>query len=215
MSILGILQTALDAILPRRERRKRTETRTLLDIPIFPLTTTLLDTEILTVMDYRERAVEDLIRSLKYDHSGHAAKLCANIIEDYLREEIASVRVFSSRRIILVPVPLHSDRARERGFNQIEAVLRHLPAEFHDRRLSSVAPLLKRVRATKQQTNLSRKERLQNVAGAFELLDPKSFQDAHVFLIDDVATTGATLVEASRPFTAHAIPITLLALGRA
>lgn len=215
MGPFKILNAVLDAILPRRERRRRTELRTLSDIPLSPATHELLGTEILTVMDYRERAVEDLIRSLKYDHSGHAAKLCASVLEDFLREEIASLRAFSPRRIILVPVPLHKDRARERGFNQIEIVLKHLPSEFRDGHVSSVVPALTRTRATKQQTLLSRKERLQNVEGAFELTESEFLKDAHVFLIDDVTTTGATLVEAGKPFIRHDVPVTLLALGRA
>src|SRR3989344_8954033 len=132
MSIGSVFADILDAILPRKERRQRTETRSIGDIPLFPTAHELLGTEILTILDYRDTAVADLVQSLKYDHSLHAAKLCAALLADYLREEISSLRTFSTKRILLIPVPLHKDRLRERGFNQIERVLQLLPPEFSD-----------------------------------------------------------------------------------
>ena len=215
MKLWSMLGSVLDTILPRRERRRHTEERTVSDIPLSPTSYELLGVRILSILNYREPAVEDLLRSLKYDHSLHAARLCAELLEDYLREEISSIRSFSARRILLVPVPLHKDRLRERGFNQIEIVLQYLPPEFHDGSLASVVSALLRVRATKQQTHLSREKRIQNVAGAFELSPSHSVKDVNVILIDDVVTTGATLVEAGKPFVENSIPVTLLALARA
>lgn len=215
MDIFKILNGALDAIVPRRERRVRTDSRTFSDIPLSVASHDLLGTEIMTVMDYRGKEVEDLIRSLKYDHSGHAARLCATVLEDYLREEIASIRAFSPRQIRLVPVPLHKDRANERGFNQIELVLEHLPAEFHDGTLSRVERYaLMRIRDTKPQTHLPRALRLTNVSGAFAAKRERA-RNTHVILIDDVVTTGATLIEAARTLEAAGASVTLLALARA
>ena len=215
MNIRAWLEAILDAILPRRERQRRTEKRAMSDIPLSPGSHQLLGTDILTVLDYREPAVEDLLQSLKYDASGHAALLCAELLEDFLREELSSIRTFSTKRILLVPVPLHAERVRERGFNQMEKILEHLPPEFRNGRVASVSPALLRTRPTKQQTHLSREERLRNVAGAFELSDADSLRDAHIVLIDDVTTTGATLTEAAKPLMKRGISVTLLALARA
>jgi len=215
MNIRAFLSTILDSILPRRERDMRTKRRSFQDIPLAPTMHELLGTRILTIMDYREPAVEELLQSLKYDASGHAAKLCAEALEDFLREEVSSVRAFSPKRILLVPVPLHKERARERGFNQIEVILGHLPEEFRDGRTTAIVPALLRSRPTKQQTHLSRNERLKNVAGAFELSDASVLHDAHVVLIDDVVTTGATLAEAAKPLMRRGISVNLLALARA
>lgn len=120
--------------------------------------------------------------------------------------------MFSAKPIVLMPVPLHASRMRERGFNQIEKVLQNLPEEFRNGTLSRIdAHSLVRTRATPQQTRLSRSERLRNVEDAFALASP--IDDAHIILIDDVTTTGATLIEAARPL-GHTTVI-LLALAHA
>jgi len=213
--IRDILDSILDTVLPRRERRTRTEARSFDEIPLCPVLHELLGVQILTLMDYRESAAKDLIRSLKYDRSGHAAKLCAALLTDYLREEFASMHTFSSRRILLVPVPLDKNRVHERGFNQIQAVLNILPIEFHDGTLSYMKEgVLLRTRDTAPQTKLPRAERLTNVSGAFAAND-FVLRDSHIYLIDDVVTTGATLKEAARPFSKTGTPVTLLALARA
>lgn len=211
-----ILNAALDLILPRRERRMRTESRSLEDIPLKPTAHDLLGVRITTLADYQTPEVEDLIRTLKYDGSRHAARLAASLLADYLREEIASSRTFSTRKILVVPVPLHRSRARERGWNQIELALKELPQEFRDGTLAALAPhALARTRATKPQTKLHRSERLSNVAGAFFCPDPSSVGMAHVFLIDDVTTTGATLANAATPLRRAGATVTPLALARA
>jgi len=214
--IRNIFNVVFDAILPRRERRVRTESRTLEDIPLFPESHDLLGVRITTIMDYRNPEIEDLIRVLKYDGSAHAARLAASVLADYLREEFASARSFSQRKILLVPVPLFKTRARERGWNQIDLVLKALPHEFRDGTLSTHTPhALVRTRATRAQTRLPRSERLSNVAGAFSLTDGALVRDSHIFLVDDVTTTGATLANAANPLRRAGAKVTLLALARA
>ena len=216
MSFFDIFEGILDAILPLKARSARTKERTLADIPLTPQTHDLLGVRITTLMNYQSPEVEDLIRALKYDGSTHAAKLAASVLADYLREEIASSRTFSARKILIVPVPLHKARVRERGWNQIEPVLQVLPEEFHNGSLAMLAPeRLLRTRPTKPQTRLPRSERLSNVAGAFTCTDEPLVRNSHVFLIDDVTTTGATLANAATPLRRAGANVTLLALARA
>ena len=113
----------LDAIMPPRARSARTRGRTAADISLAPTEHELLGAKITTLMDYRAPEVQDLIRSLKYDASPHAAKIAAELLADYLREEISSLKLFSTKPILLIPLPLHKSRERERGFNQCELVL--------------------------------------------------------------------------------------------
>ena len=214
--LLAVLEVIFDTILPLRGRSARTKGRTAEEIPLCPTVHELLGARITTLMDYRQSEVQDLIRSLKYDGGAHAAKLAAELLADFLREEISSHRSFSQRKVLIVPVPLHSSRARERGFNQIELVLKNLPQEFRDGSLSTLMPgALVRIRATDPQTRLHRSLRLSNVAGAFAVFEPNFVNKTRVFLIDDVTTTGATLVNAATPLRRAGADVTLLALARA
>jgi len=212
-SLAIFIQSLLDIILPRKERIIRIDHYTIEDIPVSPVEHEMLDVEITTLLNYRTEVVQDLVKALKYDRSGHAAKLLAGALAEYLREEIANFKAFSIKPIILVPVPLHASRLHERGFNQIEKVLQNLPDEFKDGALSRIdTTSLVRTRATPQQTRLSRGERLKNVAGAFSA-QGSALRGSHIIIIDDVTTTGATLAAAAAPLEGETL--TLLALAHA
>lgn len=215
-SLKRFVSAALESIIPKRARITRIEKRTFGDIPVSPAIKEVDGIQITTLMDYRHFVVEDLIRSLKYDGSPRAAALCAEALEDFLREEIASLRAFSPQNVLLIPVPLHGSRKRERGFNQIDVILKHLPEEFRNGGLSAFAPhALSRIRATKQQTHLSRAERIENMINAFAVVNQTIVRDMHVFLIDDVTTTGATLVSAANRLKDAGATVTTIAIARA
>ena len=100
---------------------------------------------------------------------------------------------------LIVPVPLHSSRRRERGFNQAELLARGLARALTHREIPAhrAAPRveargLRRARATAPQTGLSLSVRQSNVRGAFVVESPQRFRDRRVVLVDDVMTTGAT-----------------------
>jgi ComF family protein len=100
------------------------------------------------------------------------------------------------RRMLVIPVPLHGARRRERGFNQAELLgraamraMRSLRPEWE----GEFAPgVLARQRATQSQAGLSLHERRRNLRGAFFVAEPARVRDRHVLLIDDIYTTGAT-----------------------
>lgn len=212
--VQAIFLPALDVILPERERAARVRKRTMSDFTLVPTEHSLLSARVTTLLDYRDPAVTDLVRALKYEHSGHAAKLCAEVLADYLQEDISNMRRFSAREILLVPMPLHESRVRERGFNQMQKVLSHLPKEFSDGSLCRTShTALIRTRATQQQARLSRSERLRNVSDAFEA--DESVRGTHVILVDDVTTTGATLISAAKTLRKAGARVSLLALARA
>ncbi|MDB5238549.1 MAG: putative competence protein [Candidatus Kaiserbacteria bacterium] len=219
MYILRALKTGfeavLDTVIPLRPRSARTKALRLEKIPLTPTSHELLGERITTLMDYQQPAVRDLIQSLKYDGAGYAAHLCAAVLSEYLSEEIASARMFSQKRIVIVPIPLHDARARERGFNQIELVLTSLPEAYRDGESTLIPRVLQRVRHTTPQTHLARAERLRNVAGAFAVSNPAIIQNTHVYLIDDVTTTGSTLVHAGMALKRAGAEISLIALARA
>lgn len=105
----------------------------------------------------------------------------------------------------IVPVPLHPNRQLSRGFNQAEVIARQLD------RHRVVHPAVRR-RNTATQTQLhSRARRVENLRGAFRLVDPESIAGKRVVVIDDVTTSGATLREIARTLVA-ANPVSLSAI---
>jgi ComF family protein len=91
---------------------------------------------------------------------------------------------------LIIPVPLHPEKERVRGFNQSEIIslgiadVANLPVEVK-------SLVRKKVSAT--QTKRSRYERWTNVEGIFEVIDPQAIAGKHVLLVDDVITTGSTV----------------------
>ncbi|MCF8062014.1 MAG: ComF family protein [Deltaproteobacteria bacterium] len=96
---------------------------------------------------------------------------------------------------LVVPVPLHLRRLRERGFNQSLLLARHVAAQ-PGCALDFLA--LRRNRYTPPQAALGRDERRGNVQAAFEVETPAAVQDRDILLVDDVSTTGSTLDACSR-----------------
>ena len=89
----------------------------------------------------------------------------------------------------VLPVPLHSVRERERGYNQAAVLAEKLANGLN---LPFCGKVLKRIAPTPSQTMLNRKERAENVANAFIVVDSEAVTSRCVLLIDDVLTTGAT-----------------------
>ena len=150
-----------------------------------------------------------LIHRYKYD--GHL----------YLRNTFAELlgRAWRDTRIpqsdaVLVPVPLHPRRRRERGFNQADELARLLSRQS----ALPVLPALKRTRYTTTQTSLGRKLRIANLKDAFRLHPRfmRSVKNKTVLLVDDVFTTGSTTHEcatALRRANTHKVIVITLARG--
>lgn len=91
---------------------------------------------------------------------------------------------------LILPVPLYRVRYRERGYNQSEILAKELSRAMN---LPFSKNILRRIKPTISQTNLTAKERLSNVVGAFKCKKEKRLKDQHILLVDDVMTTGATV----------------------
>jgi ComF family protein len=130
----------------------------------------------------------DLIVRLKYRGEERLAELLGRRMSEALPGEGGPFD-------FLIPVPLHVSRLRERGFNQ--AVL--LAKVLQKTTRAPVDPfLLKKDRPTPPQATLKLEERKRNVRGVFRVAEPARVEGRSLLLVDDVATTGATLDEAAR-----------------
>ena len=140
--------------------------------------------------------LRDLIHLLKYEH----VRPAANVLGRMLAEVIEGLAPhFEGAIPVVVPVPLHPSKSRERGFNQVElftrAALKLRPAGLE---LVVRSGVLERTRPTASQTGLTLNQRRENMRGAFAMLRPGLIRDCEVLLIDDVMTTGTTAAECSR-----------------
>jgi ComF family protein len=129
--------------------------------------------------------VQNLMHQFKYRGMRQIGNLLGNIAGDQLNKN----DVFNTVDII-IPVPLHKKRMRQRGFNQstcyAEGLAQKLNAVVEDNNLV-------RVIATETQTHKSRFARFENMQEVFTILNPERLINKHVLLVDDIITTGSTL----------------------
>jgi len=95
----------------------------------------------------------------------------------------------------MVPIPLHPTRKRERGYNQSFLLASQLSRIFN---INLNINLLIKIKNTKNQSLLSKKERWTNITGAFKIKNPNEVNNKSILLIDDLLTTGATSSEAAK-----------------
>ena len=140
---------------------------------------------------YRSRGlVRKLVHEFKYGHQ----RYLRHPLAVWLGETMTDSRLRGRRFDLIVPVPLHPARERERGFNQAT-----LLAELLSSRIAvPLRSVLERIRYTTTQTVYDRSERMENLHDAFRLRKKMNVRELRVLLIDDVLTTGSTLSECAR-----------------
>lgn len=114
---------------------------------------------------------------------------------------------------LIIPVPLHPKKEKERGYNQADIIAQgiaaatHIPLERNNLIRSIYNPT---------QTHLGSNQRWQNVEGIFSVLHPQQLNNKHILLVDDVITTGSTLEACARALCHQSdIKISIAVLGQA
>lgn len=130
-----------------------------------------------------EGHIRSVVHALKY----RGAKNIARTLRGRMVEAWHNYAMESD---VIIPVPLHPSRELKRGYNQATVIARALGHAIH---LPVAEQALVRNRNTASQTKLNRQERQENVGGAFTCTESDKFADKRITLVDDVATTGATL----------------------
>ena len=148
--------------------------------------------------------VKELVYSLKYRNVRASAPRLADLMSAHLSDK----RIAAD---LIVPVPLHPSRERERGYNQSELLARGISKSTG---IPMTNGLLARTRNTPPQVSMTTpEERRRNVVGAFECVGDVA--GVRMLLIDDVVTTGATVAECSAQLqNTGAAAVWVLSLGR-
>ena len=134
-----------------------------------------------------EGVLMEAVHRFKYGHRSALARDLGPLLSRFAADWPGA-----RRADVILPVPLHPKRLRERGFNQSLLLARHVAAALE-------TPLdylsLRRTRYTRPQAGLGKKERRKNVRRAFRVVDPGKIAGKTLLVVDDVATTGNTLDE--------------------
>lgn len=131
--------------------------------------------------------VREAVHRFKYGRSFVHGRLLRQLLQ-----QAPEIQAIAREAELLVPVPLHPRRLRQRGFNQALYLARAFPA------VPLARQTLIRPRDTRPQTELSPAERRRNVRGAFQVTRPEVVAGKKVVVLDDVYTTGATVRECAK-----------------
>ncbi len=137
------------------------------------------------LLPYKNPLVRELIWQIKYKKNAHALVIAGECFANYIKKTY-------ERSVVLIPVPLSSQRLRERGYNQCECIADEIVKILPDIKVSTAT--VKRVEHRERQTMKGRDERIHNVENLFSVYKNIPL-DAHLIVIDDVTTTGSTLKE--------------------
>lgn len=170
-------------------------------LPAAPVTTTHY-----AAFGYAE-PIRSLLLNLKHGHN----LLVARALAPYLAA--VYLKFVPPADHIIVPVPLHQGRLRERGYNQSAVLAHELATYLH---LPVLENVLVRPKKTVMQKHLTTTQRASNVKDAFAVTDARQITDRDILLLDDVYTSGATTHECARVLQQHgARSVTILTVATA
>ncbi len=136
-----------------------------------------------TVPFLYQNPISFMVKQLKFHNQLVYAPLIAHLISQVLQQE-------ENLPHLILPVPLHSKRLQQRGFNQSQQIAQHIAKQLN---LSCRHDLVARQKNTTSQTELNTALRQQNIKGAFRVIKPIIAK--RVAIVDDVMTSGATANE--------------------
>ncbi len=137
---------------------------------------------------YPQAPFFEVLHAIKYHHTMDLAAEMGRRLGQFVR--------YSSRPVDgIIPIPLHPARRRERGYNQSECIANGIAEVLNAPVYCNV---IRRARNNTTQTDLKHSDRKANVSGIFTLRSDASVPCGHMLVVDDVMTTGATILEAIR-----------------
>ncbi|MBU0467803.1 MAG: ComF family protein [Candidatus Omnitrophica bacterium] len=138
-----------------------------------------------------EDPLKELIHKFKYDQKTQLSDQFCKLMIHFIQEYCMDIEQFD----LIMPIPLHPARKRERGYNQSFLLASKISKSFN---INLNINLLIKVKNTKNQSLLSKKERWTNITDAFKIKNPNAVKNKSILLIDDLLTTGATSSEAAK-----------------
>ncbi|WP_321478670.1 ComF family protein [uncultured Bacteroides sp.] len=136
-------------------------------------------------------------KNILYDLKYRGNKKLGETMGRFIATELCCSHFFEGIDVI-IPVPLHPDKKIKRGYNQSDWIAKGVAAVSG---ISVNLAAVTRIKDTETQTKKTNFERWENVSGIFELISsPSCFEGKHILIIDDVLTTGATIIACASAF---------------
>jgi len=155
-----------------------------------------------------DKVLRKCIHLFKYYGEKKLAKPLGKLMIDYLLEN----NEFENKFDLIIPIPLHKNDLKKRGFNQ-SALLGKVIGNYFSIPIGE--SILKKKKLIPFQVNLSKKEREKNILNAFSVEKPEEIKGKNVLILDDVFTTGSTVAECAKELKkARANKIYVLTLAR-
>ena len=151
---------------------------------------------ITALFPYRDNRIRAVVWELKYKGNPLPLHIIGELLYEEITALIADIVLFNQdAEFLLVPIPITDSSRRERGYNQSEYIAKAVLEHDAERILLYAPQWLGKIKETgKQSRSASKEERVQNLSGCFEA--DSRVSGKYVILIDDVVTTGTTLLEA-------------------
>ena len=160
--------------------------------------------------------LQDLLHTLKYHFLRGVGIELGYLAGKYFfhtksREQLEDI---SSQNPILIPIPLHPNKKKKRGYNQARALAEGVSNSTGFELIES--GVVKRIKKTKTQTGLNLKQRSENLKDAFQITNPDLLENRLPIIVDDVFTTGATTFElAGTLFNVNGVSAGILSVAKA
>ena len=135
----------------------------------------------------KNSSIQGVIQKLKYKGMSHYGVLLGKVMGEIIKKS-----PYYKNVDVIIPVPIHKEREKERGYNQSLMLALGINKELE---IDIAADNLIRIKNTATQTKMSREERIENLKNAFQLKDSATLEGKHILIVDDVLTTGSTLLE--------------------
>jgi len=155
---------------------------------------------IFPLYDYRHPPIKKALWLLKYKGKKRLAGIFAEVMHDKIMEELSDLVVIENfNDAIFIPIPLSKKRYQERGYNQAELICKELIELDKEKNFKLKKNILIKPKETEHQAHIKdRRDRLKNLSDSFAVKNAELIKARNLILIDDITTTGATLVEARK-----------------
>lgn len=185
--MLNIFTFLLDVLFPPRDGELLV--RRITDVTLASLYIPSRHLNIEYISHFQSPTIRALITENKYYANMRATTLLAALLAMHIKRK---------ERSVCIAIPLHPKRERERGYNQVTVVLERSGCVIGRN-------LITRSTFASSQTKLQKRERLENIKGAFTVNETRlrEYKNTHFILVDDVVTTGATMTAARAALAAH------------